>query len=450
MMRRHLTFAMACPMVWAIWLAVCGFVPALAAPPNEALQTLLNHYAQDQKLPGAVLLVAGPDGDAIVVTGARNRDSQVPVSADTRFYIASSGKMVTATAVLQLVDEGRIRLDQRVAEIIKPAGALARLPNWSSVTVEQLLNHSSGLPDYFTEDFEKAATKDRRMLIDVEQALRGVMGAAAEAHAGAAYDYSNTNFALLGLILQRVDGGSLANSLSRRVFARAGMGSSQVGADPASPLIASAHGASLKPSARNNVIAYGSILGDGPVTTTAADMARFLRALLEERKMLSPATLQLMMAPSRREKTYGLGLARAESKWGLVLGHTGAVSGFNSEVWYYPARQTAIVFLTNGEYRSDDPPDIIDAAAAILFKEPPSAAPRDKRSAVRVAPGTGQGAAIGLCVIGARIEVLSEGKWYPARVIGAPAAGTRCPVHFEGYAADEDEKVPPQRMRARP
>jgi D-alanyl-D-alanine carboxypeptidase len=274
--------------------------------------------------------------------------------------------MMVAVAVLKLVDEGRIRLDQPVSEIIVPAGSLARLANWSTVTVEQLLNHTSGIPDYFDDAWEQAAIKDPRMLVDVERALVPVEGQPPNAAPGAEYEYSNTNYALLGLLLERVDGASLGAILTRRVFVPAGMTSSSVGADPNASGVAAAHASRRGPSARDNLISYGAHLGDGPLTTTAGDLGRFLTALLADRTLLTPATLGRMLAPSRREEAYGLGMEIADTDYGTAYGHNGSVIGFKADAWYYPDHRTSIVFLTNGEYRTDDA-DIVTSAAELVF-----------------------------------------------------------------------------------
>jgi D-alanyl-D-alanine carboxypeptidase len=341
-------------------------LPARAQPTADALQSLLDDFVRDQRLPGAVLAVAGPNVELTVTSGVLNRRTAAPVTPRSRFYVASVGKMITATAILQLVDEGRIRLDQPVAELVAPAGSLDELANWRSITVEQLLDHSSGLPDYFDDDYEEAALADRRMLVDVERALSLVVGQDATGEPGAAHDYSNTNYALLGLVLERVDQASLGAVLARRIFVPAGMTETGVGADPRAEGVASAHAARRGPSVHANVIAYDSRLGDGPITTTAGDLDRFLAALLRDKRLLRPPTLARMLAPSRRDDEYGLGIQINETDWGTAYGHDGSVTGFKAEAWYYAEHQTSIVFLTNGEYRSDDT-DIVSQAATIAF-----------------------------------------------------------------------------------
>jgi D-alanyl-D-alanine carboxypeptidase len=349
-------------------------MPASAQPQAQlgtaALQTLLDDFVREQGLPGAVLAVSSPRIDAVVASGVLDRKTGAPVTTGSRFYVASTGKMTVATAVLELVDEGRIRLDQPIAEIIVPAGTLEGLANWSKVTVEQLLNHSSGMPDYFDDAWEVAAMKDPRMLVDVERALVPIEGQPADFAPGSAYAYSNTNFALLGLILERVDGASppatLGVVLAKRIFVPADMTSSSVGADPRDPGVAAAHASKRGPSERENLIAYGAHLGDGPLTTTAGDLVRFLTTLLVTKKFLKPATLQRMLEPSSNEEAYGLGIEISDTDYGMAYGHNGSVTGFKADAWYYASHRTSIVFLTNGEYRTDDA-DIVASAAELLF-----------------------------------------------------------------------------------
>ncbi|MFO1162901.1 MAG: serine hydrolase domain-containing protein [Reyranellaceae bacterium] len=139
--------------VCALLMLAASFAPARAEPVADALQAVLDDFVREQRLPGAVLGVVGPEVNVTVATGVLDRGTGARVTPGSRFYVASVGKMITAVAILQLVDQGRIRLDQPVSEILLvPAGSLARLPNWRTVTLERPLNHISGMPDYFNGD----------------------------------------------------------------------------------------------------------------------------------------------------------------------------------------------------------------------------------------------------------------------------------------------------------
>ena len=101
------------------------------------------------------------------------------------------------------------------------------------------------------------------------------------------------------------------------------MTGSSVGADPSEPGVASAHTSRRTPSAQDNLIAYGSRLGDGPITTTAGDLSRFLLALLRDKRLVKPASLQRMLAPSRREASYGLGIEISDTEIERILSKLG-------------------------------------------------------------------------------------------------------------------------------
>ena len=109
-------------------------------------------------------------------------------------------------------------------------------------------------------------------------------------------------------------------------------------------------------------------LEDHGVVIDHEDMGRFMVALLRDRRMLEAHTLRRMLAPSRHEAGYGLGIERSNTGWGMAYGHSGRVTGFNSDAWYYADRQTAIVFITNGDYGDDDSANIVEQVADIVFK----------------------------------------------------------------------------------
>ena len=117
-------------------------MPAWAGP----IQPLLDRLVKEERLPGAVLLVSGPEGRQIAAAGVANRQTLEPMTPHTRFYIASSGKLVTATMALQLVQEGRLGLSDPVLPWVSDIEGITGLRNIRVVTLEQLLKHRSGLP----------------------------------------------------------------------------------------------------------------------------------------------------------------------------------------------------------------------------------------------------------------------------------------------------------------
>lgn len=343
--------------MWRLgWLGLCLLLAAGGPAAAADLQGLLDRFVEREELPGAVLLVSGPSGRQIAVAGMADRERRVPMGADSRFYIASVGKMMTAVAVLQLVGEGRADLDRPVTPLLPAAVADLRLANLRSATLRNLLDHSSGIPDYITDVFTARSREDPGKRWTALDALAFARGETAEFPVGQASSYSNSNYALLGLLLETADGAPLSDILARRVFAPAGMRDSVVVVDPADRRLAHGYADPAGDGRLRDVsgLSWNSVLGDGPATTTAGDMERFAFALFRDNLLLPASLVRRMIMPSIRDPAYGLGVERGEDRWGTWVGHTGLYDGFEAELWYYVERETVIVLLKNGHQTSDE------------------------------------------------------------------------------------------------
>ncbi|CAO3427249.1 serine hydrolase domain-containing protein [Azospirillum doebereinerae] len=344
------------------WLGLLCLLPGLLAgtpgaaqeqeTPGAALADLLRRY----DAPGGVLALSGPDGvPRIAAAGLADRANGIPVTPDTRFHVASTGKMMTAVAVMQLVQAGRLALTDPVLPLLDLPG-VERLANARTATVEDLLTHRSGIPDCLRN---AAATTTRH-----PDPRWTVAEALTEAPCGkptkpGVYAYSNTNYMLLGRIVERMDGTGLAEAMEARIFRPAGMTATSLGADPAEPGVAHGYRAP-KPDGRRadaSLYAYSSPLGDAPVTTTAGDLERFMTALFRRPGRLIDPTLLREMLVDRAgdaEDGYGYGIMVEDSDFGPKYGHPGRLAGFRTEAWYYPERDSVVVLIMNGDENTDD------------------------------------------------------------------------------------------------
>lgn len=340
---------------------------ATAAPVHAGeLQAILGRYLDREELTGGVLLVSSPHHRELAVAGLADAGRQVRVAAGSRFYVASVGKMATAVAVLQQVEEGLLSLTGQAADRVRGVPDLDRLPNFRKATIEQLLDHSSGIPDYLTDEFT-AAFHARPTRLTPTAVLPFAFGLPATGRPGTGHDYSNSNYVLLGAIVASADRRTFEASLQQRVLARAGMHETTIGADPDDHRLARGY-ADLDDSGNLQDVsrlAWNNPLGDGPLVTTAADLERFLFALFRDGRLLKPATLARMTAASANEASYGLGVERGSDRWGRWLGHSGADDGFEAEVRYYPDRRTVLVVMVNGNSLSEH--SVLDDAARTLF-----------------------------------------------------------------------------------
>ncbi|MCF4098711.1 serine hydrolase domain-containing protein [Maritalea mediterranea] len=337
-------------------------VPSFAQ--TDALTRELTQFLNVPDVDGAVFW-ADLDGEQIeLAAGQVQRDPFMATTSQHRFYIASSGKMMVAAAILHHVASGQLELDELAWPHINNIEGIDRLENADRVTIRQLLQHTSGLAEYLSDEFDTASWDDPTHQWAVAEALSFAYDEPAAFPPGTDYEYTNTNYVLLGHMLAQLDG-SLAQSLDRHIFTPANMTQSTVGANANAPNLARGYDRDGEDA---SALAWASTLGDGPVVTTAGDLGRFLRALFQENSILEPDMLSLMLQGSRHEPTYGLGVGVQSDEWGTWYGHSGAYDGFEAFERHYPERRATLVILLNGNPAQDG--NFLDRAAKILFSAP--------------------------------------------------------------------------------
>jgi len=354
------------PGAWAgrvcgVLLGVLGLAGPVQAQTQASLQKALDRFILDEGIPGGVLLVdRGGQPPVTVASGLATRQPDRPMRADGRFYTASIGKMLTAVAVLQLVEEGRVKLDEPAGTYLAGLAGIERIPNGREATIRQMLDHSAGLPEYYDDRFTSDLVRGRQW--GVRDLLPYLYDKPALWRPGAGYEYTNTGYVLLGAVIEAVDGGDYAASLRRRVFQRAGMTDAQVGArgDEARLVRGYVYDDDVEDddddaeaTVDNSADSWCWLTGDGSVVATAADMHKFLIALFRDRKLLGPAMLEAMVTPSATEPTYGLGVELSNGRQGRIAGHSGHVQGFEGDVRFALDRNVAVIVLFNGNQDSD-------------------------------------------------------------------------------------------------
>jgi D-alanyl-D-alanine carboxypeptidase len=315
-------------------------------------------------LPGAVVFAAGPGFEAEGAAGLANVATGEPMTVDHRFQIGSVMKTFAATIVLQLVDEGALDLDGDSGIV-------------EGVTVRQLLNHTSGLPDFFDdivalfEPYREDPTYRWRLSPHEMLALdkeRSRLFAP-----GTGWSYRGSNYLALGLLVEEKTGSSLRDELQRRVAGPLGLDATELlerGRAPAglargyfpadNPLLP---GPGPGPVDGTDLDTPFNWAGGG-LASTARDVARFLEALLAGD--LLPAQLRAEMlttVPSDWDETdaYGLGIAeisslmrKADSPCGSAWGHIGFSTGYTTIALASETGDRRVVFMANGFVMSDE------------------------------------------------------------------------------------------------
>lgn len=337
--------------------AVARAGPSASPPMRAALQRRLDRLLEREKMPGVSVAILFADGTSWVGTsGMADVEAREPVTTDTAFAVASISKTFTAALIMALRDEGRLTLETPVVNY------LPELPIDRRITVRQLLDHTSGLRDFFFHArIDKALMSDRGRTWDADRAFRYV--GKPYFKPGKGWHYSNTNYVILGVLAERLGGASIAKQLETRFFDTYGLGHTydQVGDKPAGPV---AHGYRFaKKRARAIDLSDGSTMAPftsvvtaagaaGSIASTPSDLVRWVRALYSG-VVLETSSLEAMIEDIDRTATkkptvpYGLGVQAVTFDGHATLGHSGRLLGFRSIVRWLPEERIAIAVLTN-------------------------------------------------------------------------------------------------------
>ena len=295
--------------------------------------------------------------------GFADLELKAPATPATVYRIGSLTKQFTAAAILQLVDEGKLRLDQGLSELL-PEFPL----QGHSVTLAQLLSHTSGIPNYTAlgPRFRSRARED----FTPKGLLEIFAGAPFAFEPGTKWGYSNSNYHLLGMILENATGETYAAHLRRAVFPKAGLTSTTYCDDKALiPGRATGYATRGKEFQHAEFLSMTIPFAAGGLCSTAGDLLRWARAL-ESGKVVSPASYQRMTTPQPPSDRYGFGLAMHEENGRRVVAHGGAVNGFGSTLSRYPSEDLTIAVLSNTEGDAADTLGERVARAALGVPEP--------------------------------------------------------------------------------
>lgn len=369
-MRRHLL------VLIALVLAAALDTPAWARPqltaPGSSAADKCRSLAESVEDIGDAAIAAGAPGlllgvsepgraDVVRAWGMANAELNLPLTDASVFRIASLTKQFTAGLVMQLVQEGRIRLDDP---------ARMHLPEhvWlGEITINELLIQTSGLPDYAGDPDGEASKASPKTAEDM-MAWIGRLAVNPDFGPGERWAYSNSNYVVLGAIVERVTGQSFAQALSDRILGPAGLRDTAVD-DPSDLVPHRVSGYSRRDGRLVNAAwLHPSMPGPaGSLRSTVGDLMRWNEALYSGR-VLSEVALAQMTAPGRLadgrttrlgmpqawqdglQADYAMGLFVSRSDLGVRVWHSGDIDGFVTWMAHYPQTGVTIVMLQNGDF----------------------------------------------------------------------------------------------------
>lgn len=339
------------------------YVPLAHASKSDKadVKHFLEEYLEVNKISGGVVMIEASDINIVVASGISNRSDNTAMTNDKRFYLASLGKTMVAAAILDAVKKKELKLSTLIVDQIPNMIGLDQLKGIRSVTIVQLLNHTSGLAEYLNDEFWEASLDDPMRKWRAEEALEFAHGLPTEFRAGGDFQYTNTNYVLLGAILENLDG-SLSESLTKRVLRPSGMTNATVGADPSDKTLVRGYDDNGNDYSE---IVWRSPLGDGPVVGTVTDIKRFVDALFNDKLFTTTKLFSQMVKGNRWDRSYGLGIGIETDDFGKWYGHSGGFDGFEADFRYYPEHDLTITYTVNGNQIEDV--SLIDGIASWYF-----------------------------------------------------------------------------------
>jgi D-alanyl-D-alanine carboxypeptidase len=335
-------------------------LPALPATTQAALADTLATIVRSTNTPGAVVaLQRAGYAPWYAAAGQADLAQQLTMTPDSQFRIASITKTYVAVVALQLVQEGWLRLDQSVAHWLPDL-----VPGGDQIQVRHLLTHTSGLPEYMTNGFVGRVRRAPERSYAPAELVAEALQRPRQFPPGAPgrWAYSNTNYILLGMIVEAVTGNSLEHELQQRIFAPLALSTTAMAPPEATGAgLARGYVRQQDYTEINMSFAWAA----GGLTSTAADTLRFAQALFAG-ELLHADTLASMRSyvPANRG-SYGLGLMRTSFPGsGSAEGHTGGLAGYRSVMWHLPEHNITIVVLVN-RYETD-PQRIAEPLARIV------------------------------------------------------------------------------------
>lgn len=348
-----------------------GFADATTA----SFQQVLDDTRATAGFPGAIALVLAPQGSWIGTSGTTGQGLDAVPSPTDHTRVGSLTKTMTATVIHQLSEEGRLELSDPIGKYVPG------MPNGDTATIQQLAEMTSGIQPYTESDvFKQQFFADPHKVWTPQELVAFEQGQPAKFAPGQGWQYSNTNYVLLGMVIEQITGQSIADVFQERLFGPLGMtdtvfpGSSNAIADPSLHGVTEQgqdDGTTADATDWNPSEAYTA----GEVISTLGDLEIWANALFTGEGILKPETQQFRrdsinrtIPPNSANAGYGFGIGDMGGWWG----HDGQIPGYTTAVMHSYDLDTTIIVLVNsdiplpGEKGPEPAPAIQKALAQVV------------------------------------------------------------------------------------
>ncbi|MEM7712965.1 MAG: serine hydrolase [Cyanobacteria bacterium P01_A01_bin.68] len=360
---------------------------------SQQLQAFIDSAVESAGIAGATVAVINSEGTWFGASGVSNLETEKPLNPDELFKIGSISKSFTGAAILKLVEEEKLSLEDTLDKWL-PDSIVNNIPNAEDINIEQLLNNTSGIANYTNQKwladeiaFQNGADIDwsREAIIN-----NYVAGQNPDFAPGESFNYSNTNYLLLGMLIEAATGNSYQDEVNRLILEPLGLENTYFAGDeiPEDKFVngyanligedGSFGSDGILEDTKNSFSSLAFTLADGGIVSNTKDISSFSNALFGG-ELLTTESLNYMLSWSNIDEKevevgdqYGLGIYEEQTPWGEIWGHDGGTFGYFSKMRYFPESDTTVVILTNQS--SDSLPSAIDsifsAVNNTLFGEP--------------------------------------------------------------------------------
>jgi CubicO group peptidase (beta-lactamase class C family) len=312
--------------------------PASAVAPNvPRMEQVIQSFVEKKQFMGAVLVARGNDILLDKGYGFADVEWNVPDSPKTKFRLGSITKQFTAASIMLLQERGKLKVTDLVKKYMPDAPAA-----WDKITIFNLLTHTSGIPSFTSfpdyHSFERVPTTPEKLVaLFRDKPL--------DFQPGEKWTYSNSGYALLGYLIEKISGESYAKFVENNIFKPLGMNDS--GYDSNSAIVP--HRASGYSRSPEGLVNAGYIdmtvpFSAGGLYSTTGDLLRWEQGLFGG-KLLSPESLKQMTTPFKHDYAFGLGVHTVNGH--RVIDHGGGIEGFNTMLAYYPDEKLTVAVLAN-------------------------------------------------------------------------------------------------------
>lgn len=375
---RRVTLGTAVVVIIGLGLSSCGApsppvarsaassAPSYPSATSAKVDAAITKLMKDNDIPGAIVGVWTPAGQYVKGLGVADKVTKAPMTTDLYMRIASETKTFTLTAILQLVDQHRVRLEDPISMYVPG------VPNGDKITIRDLGRMQSGIADYGANaDFQKALGEDPSRSFTPAQLMAYSFALPPTATPGTKFEYANINTVLLGLVVEKLSGLKLGDYFAKNIYPQAGLTHTSYPVDASFPgPHARGYTTQTLSGKEEDSTEWNPSWGGaaGILISTLEDMHKW-SAVVATGQLLSPeAQKQRMQLVDAGSPTAGDGYGLGIFVLGGWVGHNGSIPGYKTLVAYQPEEKATIVVLIN---RSDNgqlnPAHEIGAAATRIL-----------------------------------------------------------------------------------